>query len=138
MTTATNTWKRPNATDSVIKWLLDSVPAIRWQYDVLRGLEYFRAVGELPAPRIGLMRRLRCSAPSNRLTADGCWKTRIAAQSPLRLRMEMGGRVAGIRCVPCGCWTGMQDETQANEVDSMLTAEKLDAEAVGKPLNQLL
>jgi hypothetical protein len=45
---------RRKSTGAVIDpaWLQFSFPT-RWHYDVLRGLEYFRAAGDLPDPRLG-------------------------------------------------------------------------------------
>jgi hypothetical protein len=44
---------RRRSTGAVVDaaWLQFSFP-VRWQYDVLRGLEYFRSVGEAPDSRL--------------------------------------------------------------------------------------
>jgi hypothetical protein len=61
---------RRKSTGAVVDpaWLQFSFPT-RWHYDVLRGLEYFRAAGDPPDPRLGeTMDLLR-----SKQNADGTW-----------------------------------------------------------------
>lgn len=61
---------RRKSTGEVVdpSWLQFSFP-VRWQYDVLRALEYFRSAGDAPDPRLGeAIQLLR-----DKQQADGTW-----------------------------------------------------------------
>ena len=97
---------RRKSTGEVVNpaWLQFSFP-IRWHYDVLRALDYFRSAGDVPDSRMG--EAIDCSDPSSSPMAPGCWKTRIPAWSTLRSRTAMAGPAGGIRCGPCVSSGGM-------------------------------
>ena len=99
---------RRKSTGEVVNaaWLQFSFP-LRWHYDVLRGLEYFRSAGGAPDPRMGeaidLLRSKR--------QADGAWllENTHRARSTLRSKRETGSRAGGTRCARCGCFGGMKN-----------------------------
>ena len=58
----------------------------RWHYDVLRGLDYFRATGERPDDRIGEAIDLVRS----KLQPDGTWRLENTHKGAIHFRMEAG------------------------------------------------
>ena len=80
-------------------WLRFSFPT-RWHYDVLRGLEYFRAVGD---PRTNASpRRPRCCARSGTPMARGRWRTPIPAAPPSAWNAATDARAGGTPSGRCG------------------------------------
>jgi len=67
-------------------WLRFSFPTW-WQYDVRRTLDYFRAAGDAPDPRLirAWPRRSLWCARSSALTAPGYWRTPIPARCTSRM-----------------------------------------------------
>jgi hypothetical protein len=78
---------RRKSTGEVVKraWLLFSFP-IRWHYDVLRALEYFRSVGGVPDPRmheaIGVLR--------SKQQSDGTWLLENTHPGKVHFALEDG------------------------------------------------
>jgi hypothetical protein len=78
---------RRKSTGEVVKpaWLQFSFPT-RWQYDVLRALDYFRSVGEAPDPRmkeaIGLLR--------SKQQPDGTWLLENTHPGRIHFALEDG------------------------------------------------
>jgi hypothetical protein len=78
---------RRKSTGEVVKasWLQFSYPT-RWHYDVLRGLDYFRAVGDIPDPRlaepIGWLR--------SRQQPDGAWLLENTHPGQVHFALEDG------------------------------------------------
>src|SRR5687768_13011887 len=87
-------------------WLQFSFP-VRWQYDVLRALEYFRTAGEAPDPRMD--EAIECSDPNSSPTAGGCWRTRIPVRCISRSRTATAFPAAGTRSGRCASSTGTND-----------------------------
>jgi len=78
---------RRKSTGAVVDpaWLQFSFPT-RWHYDVLRGLEYFRAVGDPPDPRMDeAMELLRSKQQS-----DGTWLLENTHPGAVPFSMEEG------------------------------------------------
>ena len=78
---------RRKSTGAVVEpaWLQFSFPT-RWHYDVLRGLEYFRAVGDPPDPRMDdAMDLLRSKQQS-----DGTWLLENTHPGALHFALEDG------------------------------------------------
>ena len=85
-------------------WLLFSFPTW-WHYDVLRALDYFRATGEAPDPRLAEA----VAAVRSQAEPDGTWpleNTHRGAVQLRRWRTATGGPAAGTRCAPCGSCAG--------------------------------
>lgn len=78
---------RRRSTGEVIdrEWLLFSFPT-RWHYDVLRGLDYFRAVGGTPDERLGEARELLLS----KRQPDGTWLLENSHPGRIHFAMEDG------------------------------------------------
>lgn len=78
---------RRKSTGEVVNpaWLQFSFP-VRWQYDVLRALEYFRSVGDVPDPRmdeaVDLLRRKR--------QPDGTWLLENTHPGRIHFALEDG------------------------------------------------
>jgi hypothetical protein len=73
---------------SLIAWLLDSDPAIRWPtrwyYDLLRALDCFRSTGERPDERVA-----EAIEPiAAKQDADGRWPLENVHQGPTHFEME--------------------------------------------------
>lgn len=66
-------------------WLRFSFP-VRWQYDVLRALEYFRSAGEAPYPRLGEAIDLLRS----RRQPDGSWMLENTHPGAVHFELEDG------------------------------------------------
>jgi hypothetical protein len=66
-------------------WLQFSFPT-RWHYDVLRGLEYFRAVGGAPDPRIDAAVELVRS----KRQSDGTWLLENTHPGEVHFALEDG------------------------------------------------
>jgi hypothetical protein len=66
-------------------WLQFSFP-VRWQYDVLRALEYFRCVGEAPDPRMRAAIDLLCSKQQ----PDGTWLLENTHPGKVHFALEDG------------------------------------------------
>ena len=73
---------RRKSTGEVVNpsWLQFSFP-VRWHYDVLRALEYFRRQG---APDARMEEASICSDRSSSPTVSGCWRIRIPVRSIFR------------------------------------------------------
>ena len=66
-------------------WLLFSFPTW-WHYDVLRALDYFRATGEAPDPRLAEA----VAAVRSRGSSDGTWPLENTHRGAVQLSMEDG------------------------------------------------
>ncbi|HUA98449.1 MAG TPA: hypothetical protein VMA34_09000 [Terracidiphilus sp.] len=66
-------------------WLQFSFP-VRWHYDVLRGLEYFRSAGDAPDPRLQEAIHLLRS----RQQPDGCWLLENTHSGKVHFELEDG------------------------------------------------
>lgn len=78
---------RRKSTGAVVDpdWLQFSFPT-RWHYDVLRGLEYFRAAGDLPDPRVDeAIQLLRAKQQS-----DGRWLLENTHPGAIHFELEDG------------------------------------------------
>jgi hypothetical protein len=71
---------------TVLDWLLDSDPAVRWHYDALRALEYFRSAGGPPDPRIEEAIALLRSKQQ----ADGAWLLENTHPGKVHFALEDG------------------------------------------------
>ena len=93
-----NLFRRKSFTGEVVNpaWLQFSFP-IRWHYDVLRALEYFRSAGDSPDPRMKEAIDLPSGRSSNPMV-PGCSRIRIAAKSTSRSRKATSSPAGGIRC----------------------------------------
>jgi hypothetical protein len=78
---------RRKSTGEVVKptWLQFSFPT-RWHYDVLRGLEYFREVGEPPDPRLDEAVQL----VQSKQHADGTWLLENTHPGKVHFTLEDG------------------------------------------------
>jgi hypothetical protein len=78
---------RRKSTGDVVdpKWLEFSFP-VRWHYDVLRALDYFRATGDAPDPRVAeAIERLRSKRQS-----DGTWPLENTHRGQIHFALEDG------------------------------------------------
>lgn len=66
-------------------WLQFSFP-VRWQYDVLRALEYFRSVGDPPDSRMGEA----FSVLRSKRQPDGCWLLENTHKGSVHFELEDG------------------------------------------------
>ena len=82
----------------------------RWHYDVLRGLDYFRATGERPDTRAGEAIELVRSKQQ----PDGTWLLENTHKGAVHFTMDAGDGhpAAGTRCVQCGCCAGPTTDTR--------------------------
>ena len=78
---------RRKSTGEIVKpaWLQFSFPT-RWHYDVLRALEYFRAAGEVPDPRLDEAIDLLCSKQQ----PDGTWLLENTHPGKIHFPLEEG------------------------------------------------
>jgi hypothetical protein len=91
------------ADTSVIDWLLEGDPAIRWHYDVLRGLDHLRAAGAPRDQRLGEAIELVRS----RQKADGRWPLNAGYGGIEPIVMERAGepsRWITLRCLRVLDW----------------------------------
>jgi hypothetical protein len=66
-------------------WLQFSFP-VRWQYDVLRALDYFRSVGDAPDPRM----REAVDLLRSKRQADGTWLLENTHPGAVHFALEDG------------------------------------------------
>jgi hypothetical protein len=66
-------------------WLQFSFP-VRWQYDVLRGLEYFRAAGGAPDPRVAEA----IEVVRSKQQPDGTWLLENTHRGDVHFTLEEG------------------------------------------------
>jgi hypothetical protein len=89
------------------RFAMPSYP-VRWYYDTLRALDYFRRTRPAGdgrcADALALLRSAR--RPDGR-TGGGCCRTPTRARRPSRWRARWkASRAAGSRCAPCACCAG--------------------------------
>jgi hypothetical protein len=109
---------RRKSTGEVVNpaWLQFSFPT-RWHYDVLRGLEYFRSVGDVPDSRMG--EAIDFLRSKQHPDAPGCWRTRIPARSTLRSRTATVVPAGGTRCGRCVSSAGTSSQV-SHRISSIL------------------